>query len=91
MSTINTNLAALNSAMALDRNQDLLNDSIERLSSGSAIVNPGDNPAGVAVSDSLTSDNNLPDGGEHQRAERPVLRPDLGRLHVDDVDVCSRA
>lgn len=59
MSTINTNLAALNSAMALDRNQDLLNDSIERLSSGSAIVNPGDNPAGVAVSDSLTSDNNL--------------------------------
>jgi flagellin len=45
--------------MALDRNQDLLNDSIERLSSGSAIVNPGDNPAGVAVSDSLTSDNNL--------------------------------
>ena len=59
MSTINTNLAALNSAMALDRNQDLLNDSIERLSSGSAIVNPGDNPAGVAVSDSLASDNNL--------------------------------
>jgi flagellin len=59
MSTINTNLAALNSAMALDRNQNLLNDSIERLSSGSAIVNPGDNPAGVAVSDSLTSDNNL--------------------------------
>ena len=59
MSTINTNLAALNSATALDRNQDLLNDSIERLSSGSAIVNPGDNPAGVAVSDSLTSDNNL--------------------------------
>jgi flagellin len=59
MSTINTNLAALNSAMALDRNQDLLNESIERLSSGSAIVNPGDNPAGVAVSDSLTSDNNL--------------------------------
>lgn len=59
MSTINTNLAAINSAMALDRNQDLLNDSIERLSSGSAIVNPGDNPAGVAVSDSLTSDNNL--------------------------------
>jgi flagellin len=59
MSTINTNLSALNSAMALDRSQDLLSDSINRLSSGSAIVNPGDNPAGVAVSDSLTSDNNL--------------------------------
>jgi flagellin len=56
MSTINTNMQALTSALNLDRNQTLLGQSIDRLSSGSAILSPGDNPAGLADSDSLGAD-----------------------------------
>jgi flagellin len=57
MSSINTNTTALNAAFNLDRSQDLLNASLNRLSSGSKIVSPADDPAGLAVSDSLTGDN----------------------------------
>jgi flagellin len=56
MSTINTNLQALTAAMNLDRNQTLLGQSIDRLSSGSSILSPADNPAGLADSDSLGAD-----------------------------------
>jgi flagellin len=56
MSTITTNIQALTSALNLDRNQALLGQSLERLSSGSAILSPGDNPAGVADADSLGAD-----------------------------------
>lgn len=57
MSSINTNLQALNAALSLDRNQDLLGSSLNRLSSGSKIVSPADDPGGLAVSDKLTAQN----------------------------------
>jgi len=57
MSSINTNTSALTAAFNLDRSQDLLSASLDRLSSGSKIVNPGDNPGGLAVADTLTGDN----------------------------------
>jgi flagellin len=57
MSSINTNTTALNAAFNLDRSQELLSASLDRLSSGSKIVNPGDNPGGLAVADTLTGDN----------------------------------
>jgi flagellin len=56
---INTNLQALTSALNLDRNQALLGQSMDRLSSGSAILSPGDNAAGVAEADSLGADGQL--------------------------------
>jgi len=47
---INTNLAAQNSARNLNINQANLNKSLARLSSGSKIVQPGDDAAGFAIS-----------------------------------------
>jgi flagellin len=57
MSTINTNIQALTTAATLGMNQELQNNSIERLSSGSSILTPGDDPSGLAQSDSLSADN----------------------------------
>jgi len=57
MSTINTNTQALTAAIVLDRNQDLLGQSLNRLSSGSKIASPGDDPAGLAVSGKLSAQN----------------------------------
>ena len=48
MSVINTNIAAQTSAHNLNRSTSLLNASLARLSSGSKIVNPSDDPAGTA-------------------------------------------
>jgi flagellin len=56
MSTINLNTQTLSAAMSLNRNQDLLSQSLERLSSGSQILSPADNPAGLAESDTLGAD-----------------------------------
>jgi flagellin len=56
MSTINLNSQTLSAAMSLDRNQELLSQSLERLSSGSQILSPADNPAGLAESDTLGAD-----------------------------------
>ena len=53
MNAINTNLQSLTAARNLDRTQDLLGRSLTRLSSGSKIVNPSDDAAGVAVSGKL--------------------------------------
>jgi len=47
---INTNLAATNAAMRLDRNTKQMAASLARLSSGSKIVSPQDNAAGLAQS-----------------------------------------
>jgi flagellin len=57
MSVINTNLQAMQIAAMLGRNQDLLNGSINQLSSGSRITNPAVDPVGVAISDKLTAQN----------------------------------
>jgi len=55
MSVINTNVQALKSAQTLGRNQELLNNSLNRLSSGSKLANAADDPAGLGVSDKLTA------------------------------------
>ncbi len=52
---ISNNIAAQNAATNLNKSSNLLNSSLSRLSSGSQIVNPSDNPAGVAESLFLTA------------------------------------
>ncbi len=52
---INTNIAALTSANNLDNSTNMLNQSLARLSSGSKIVTPADDPAGLAESINLTA------------------------------------
>jgi flagellin len=47
---INTNTAALKAATSLQQSQSLLSKSLARLSSGSKIVDPSDDAAGLAVS-----------------------------------------
>jgi flagellin len=53
MSVINTNIQAMIAARNLNASQDMLGRSLERLSSGSKIVNPSDDAAGLAVSEKL--------------------------------------
>jgi flagellin len=57
MSVINTNIQALATARSLNVSQDMLGRSLTRLSSGSKIVNPSDDAAGVAVSEKLDAQN----------------------------------
>jgi flagellin len=52
---INTNIQALAAASNLQSSQDMLAKSLSRLSSGSKIVNPSDDAAGVAVAMRLDS------------------------------------
>jgi flagellin len=52
---INTNIAALTSANNLNQSTNMLNESLARLSSGSKIVTPADDPAGLAESISLNA------------------------------------
>lgn len=49
--TINTNPAASAAALHLSRSQDMLTKSLNKLSSGSRIVQPSDDAAGLAVSE----------------------------------------
>lgn len=53
MSVINTNIQALAGARNLNHSQEMLGRSLTRLSSGSRIVNPSDDAAGLAVSEKL--------------------------------------
>src|ERR1035437_4932608 len=53
MSVINTNIQAITAARNLNRSQEMLGRSLNRLSSGSKIVNPSDDAAGLAVSEKL--------------------------------------
>jgi flagellin len=53
MSTINTNLQALSTAMTLNRDQGLQSEAVQSLSTGTGIVSP----AGTATADSLSADN----------------------------------
>jgi flagellin len=57
MSVINTNVQAIAAARNLNKSQDLLGQSLARLSSGSKIVNPSDDAAGLAVSEKLDAQN----------------------------------
>ncbi len=52
---INTNISALNSANNRNKSSSMLNASLARLSSGSKISSPADDPAGLAESISLTA------------------------------------
>ncbi len=53
MSVINTNIQAISGARNLNHSQEMLARSLTRLSSGSKIVNPSDDAAGLAVSEKL--------------------------------------
>ncbi|MEO7414181.1 MAG: flagellin [Opitutaceae bacterium] len=55
MSVINSNLQALNSARHLNHTQDVLARSLGRLASGSKIVKPSDDAAGLARSEKLSA------------------------------------
>jgi len=52
---INTNISALTAASNLNNSTNMLNQSLARLSSGSKIVNPSDDPAGLAESIALNA------------------------------------
>jgi len=52
---INTNMAAIEAANNLDKSTNNLNSALAELSSGSKIVNPSDDPAGLAESISLNA------------------------------------
>jgi flagellin len=52
---INTNMAAITSANNLDKSTNELNNALAQLSSGSKIVNPSDDPAGLAESIALNA------------------------------------
>lgn len=53
MSVINTNMQAILGARSLKQSQEMLGRSLNRLSSGSKIVQPSDDAAGLAVSEKL--------------------------------------
>jgi flagellin len=53
MSVINTNIQAIAGARNLNQSQEMLGRSLTRLSSGSKIVNPSDDAAGLAVSEKM--------------------------------------
>ncbi len=53
MSVINTNITAIAASRNLNASQEMLGRSLSRLSSGSKIVNPSDDAAGLAVSEKL--------------------------------------
>ena len=57
MSVINTNIQAITAARNLNASQEMLGRSLTRLSSGSKIVNPSDDAAGLAVSEKLDAQN----------------------------------
>jgi flagellin len=57
MSVINTNPQAIAAARNLNHSQEMLGRSLTRLSSGSKIVNPSDDAAGLAVSEKLDAQN----------------------------------
>ncbi len=57
MSVINTNIQAMAAARSLNASQEALGRSLTRLSSGSKIVNPSDDAAGLAVSEKLDAQN----------------------------------
>ena len=57
MSVINTNTQAIAAARNLNKSQDMLGRALNRLSSGSKIVNPSDDAAGLAVSEKLDAQN----------------------------------
>ena len=57
MSVINTNIQAIIAARNLNQSQSMLGRSLNRLSSGSKIVNPSDDAAGLAVSEKLDAQN----------------------------------
>jgi flagellin len=55
MTTINTNTSASIAAKALTQNDRLMNDAMERLSTGKRINNAGDDAAGLAITSRMTT------------------------------------
>ena len=55
MTTINTNTSASIAANSLKQNDRLMNDAMERLSTGKRINNAGDDAAGLAITSRMTT------------------------------------
>src|SRR5580700_4565823 len=55
ISSLNTNMSAITAASNLDTSTSELNNALAQLSSGSKIVTPADDPAGLAESIALTA------------------------------------
>ncbi len=51
--SLKTNVPSLRAQANLNQTSDILNRSIERLSSGNKIINAQDDPAGLAISERL--------------------------------------
>ncbi len=79
---INTNLAAQNSAQLLMQSSSMLSQSLARLSSGSKVVSPADDSAGLAVSVQLVSQigrdtaasNNVADANSYNQTQDGYLQ-----------------
>jgi len=79
---INTNLAAQNSAQLLMQSSSMLSQSLARLSSGSKVVSPADDSAGLAVSVQLVSQigrvnaasNNVTDANSYNQTQDGYLQ-----------------
>ena len=55
MTAINTNVTASITANALTKNERIMNQAMERLSTGQRINSAGDDAAGLAISSRMTS------------------------------------
>jgi flagellin len=55
MTTINTNTSASLAANAIKQNDRMMNDAMERLSTGKRINNAGDDAAGLAITSRMTT------------------------------------
>jgi flagellin len=55
LSSLNTNMSAITAASNLNKSTSMLNNALAQLSSGSKIVTPADDPAGLAESIALTA------------------------------------
>ena len=89
MSVINTNIQAMAAARSLNASQEMLGRSLTRLSSGSKIVNPSDDAAGLAVSEKLDAQNRRVQAATTLSVEYENLSSAISRIR--DVDVAKES
>ena len=77
--TINTNSSAATATMHLSKNNAALKKSLNRLSSGTRIVQPVDDAGGLAVSMKLEEFNSSFGRSSKEHTERPVVFGSTGR------------
>jgi len=82
---INTNMAAITAANNLNQSTNMLDESLAMLSSGSKIVNPSDDPAGLAESISLNAQIGQTQDGYLQQVGSALDQ--MSQLAVESQDV----